>query len=221
VFDIVVGILSIILGAVAIAVSWKLYQMSEAGATRMREAESAIANHVRELDRIFNLLYSDTWSLVRESYTSMQRQMWGPASAREGGEAQPIVMKKSEINDTSDAGDAEITPDSELTTVQHEDEQLELVLLAAYEKLSKGGVRIRAQDLVAFAERLGYPSIDALNSLHDLIFVKKRLFLASNRFTPQAVLAKSTEEASRIQETLASETIEQMVRGLPPAPPAV
>jgi hypothetical protein len=215
-FDIVVGVLSIALAVMAIWLSWKLYQMSEEGARRMRQSEDAIAHHVKELDRLYGVLYSDTWSLVRDTYTTMQDRMWGAVSATNGQGARPDRPAHDQASTSS--GPARILADPSEDEVKDETEdpgRLNDFLVDSYHRLSERGERVRAQELISIAERLGYPFDDALNALHNVVFVEKRLYLASKRFSPFALVANSAEEAARLQDKVADETMDELTRETP------
>jgi hypothetical protein len=213
IFTVVVGVLSIILGVAAIGIAWKLYRMSEDGADKMRLSESKIAEHVRELDRIYGLLYSDTWALVRDTYTTMHDKMWRSVSETRGqtAEVRPFSIdsrstssKTPPVSTAHDAGRTE-------GDVRGADE-LDDFLVQSYHRLSEHGGRVRAQELISVAERLGYPFDDALHALHNVVFLEKRLYLASKRFSPNALVAASAEEAHRLQEELADETMDELTR---------
>lgn len=187
--------------------------MSEEGATRMRQSEEAIANHVRELDRIYGLLYSDTWSLVRDTYTTMQDRMWRSVSGADSQLPEVTVSKNDSAATPSAPLRSPEAPEQQgIESDTGDSDRLKDFLVDSYHRLSERGARVRAQELISVAERLGYPFDDALNALHNVVFVEKRLHLASKRFSPKALVAGSAEEASRLQEQLADETIDDLAR---------
>jgi hypothetical protein len=203
VFDITVGVVSIGLAVFAIWLAFRLHTMAEAAAAKMQEAERVIQRNVEQLDRLFNLLYRDTWTLVRDSYTSMQDRLWEGAGRR------------ADPSDPSNRPPTRTTEDTRLPK-ERADTGVEEFLLTAYQQLHQTGQVVRAEDLTRLAERVGFSTAEALEALYEITFVRHRLFLAGNQFMPQAILADTPERALEIRQHAQREMIEQLSSELEP-----
>jgi len=70
------SIASLVLAIVAIWLSWVLFRMSEDSSRDTKEAARAIANNVERLDQLFGRLYSDTFSMMKDTVSDMRRHIW-------------------------------------------------------------------------------------------------------------------------------------------------
>lgn len=201
-----VELMSLFLGVLAIWLSIKLYRMSESGARRMREAQSAVQQSVEQLDRMFERMYSDTWSLVRDSYQHMHQQLWD--QVRTGAE-HPVPRPRQRMTTgqpaVSDPGGQRGTRDA---APVRDESAVDGTILDAYHRLSRAGAVVRAGELAAAVARQGHPTVVVLDALYDLTIVRRRLLLADDRFVPESAVAETTDE---LQKAL------RMVAEAPPA----
>ncbi len=179
VFDLVVGILSIVLAVFAVWLSVALFRMSERAAEGMREAHRSIDTSLAKLDGLFNSLYSDAWSLVRESYSSMQSQLSTPRVAPPG---EPPLTSTGHSIQRHDTRSIPYPP------LSAPDADLEEFILNAFKTLSESGMPVHAGDLADAAEHGGYGAVEAINALHDLAFVRRLLDMEDDKFEPAAVV---------------------------------
>jgi exonuclease VII large subunit len=72
----IASIASLILAVGAIWLSVVFYRMSDAASKSTTEAAKDIAASVERLEKLFDKLYSDTFSMMRDTVTDMRRHMW-------------------------------------------------------------------------------------------------------------------------------------------------
>jgi hypothetical protein len=75
------AIASLTMAVVAIALSIVFYKMSSYYSERADEAAKDIGASVSKLEKLFDRLYSDTFSMVKESYSDMRKHAWGESAA--------------------------------------------------------------------------------------------------------------------------------------------
>lgn len=204
VFDLVVGILSIALAVLAIWLSVRLYLMSEAANEKMREAERSIQKNVEQLDRLFSLLYSDTWSLVRDSYKNMQESLWDRVrlNARAADGESPESLAPGRPIGQSEA--SSIASENEVTRGLLE------FIAEAFERLNSSGNPVRLIEIARLAEQAGYSTMETLNCLYELTFVERKLFLSGDQFTPNAIIAETPERARELGIALQERVISRI-----------
>lgn len=199
--ELAVELMSLSLAVLAIWLSIKLYRMSESGARRMREAQSAVQQSVQQLDRMFERMYSDTWSLVRDSYQHMHQQLWEQVRT---GAGHPVPRPRQRMSTgqsvDSDAGGQRETGDAATTG---ERSAVGTVILDTYQRLSRAGTVVRAGDVATAAARQGYPTVVVLDALYDLTLVQRRLLLAEDRFVPESAVAETPDELRRALRAMA------------------
>jgi hypothetical protein len=67
---------TLVLGVTAIVLSIVFYRMSNVQAERAAESASQIRSSVDRLEKLFGSLYSDTFSMMRETVTDMRQHVW-------------------------------------------------------------------------------------------------------------------------------------------------
>lgn len=83
IISLVSSLVSIFLGVFAIALSLVLYRWSNEAAERSHEAARNMEASVKRLEQLFDRLYSDTFSMVKDTYTDIRQHMWPNAPASE------------------------------------------------------------------------------------------------------------------------------------------
>ena len=74
--SIVSSLVSVFLGIFAIGLSLILYRWSNQAAERSNEAARNIEASVKRLEQLFDKLYADTFSMVKDTYTDIRQHMW-------------------------------------------------------------------------------------------------------------------------------------------------
>ena len=79
----IASIASLILAVVAIWLSIVFYRLSTAASEATTEASKGIQASVERLEKLFDKLYSDTFSMMRETVTDMRKHMWPEEDAEQ------------------------------------------------------------------------------------------------------------------------------------------
>jgi vacuolar-type H+-ATPase subunit H len=82
-FSIASAAVSIILGAFAIWLSIVFYRMSVDSSNRIQESSKDLSSTVNKLEKLFEHLYSDTFSMMRDTYSDMRKYVWPEATGQE------------------------------------------------------------------------------------------------------------------------------------------
>lgn len=85
------AIASLVLAVVAIVLSILFYKMSAQLAEGTREAAKGIGASVEKLEKLFDRLYADTFSMMKETVSDMRKHAWGESPA-EG----PTILDEAE-----------------------------------------------------------------------------------------------------------------------------
>jgi hypothetical protein len=88
-------IASLIVAIGAIWLSVVFYKMSVAASTATTEAAKGIASSVERLEKLFDKLYSDTFSMMRDTVSDMRKHMW-PTEDSEGEKAAEVAEQKAD-----------------------------------------------------------------------------------------------------------------------------
>lgn len=97
------SIASGVLAVVALALAIVFFILSKKDAERSEQNAQQIASSVRQLEKLFDTLYSDTFSMMRETYTDMRRHVWranpdrGEDADAENEEAATLTKQTSAI----------------------------------------------------------------------------------------------------------------------------
>ena len=76
VFSITASIVSIILGGFAIWLSIMFYRLSNESSAKIKESADRIGSSVDRLEVLFNKLYADTFSMMRDTVSDMRKHIW-------------------------------------------------------------------------------------------------------------------------------------------------
>jgi len=74
------AIASLVLAIVAIVLSIVFYRMSSQLSESAREAAKDVGSSVEKLEKLFDRLYADTFSMMRETVSEMGKHAWGETS---------------------------------------------------------------------------------------------------------------------------------------------
>jgi hypothetical protein len=91
----VASIVSIVLAGVAIALSITFFRMSTQLSEEAKNAAQRIGNSVDRLEKLFDKLYSDTFSLMKDTYQDMRKHAW-PEGAKVSGELMTEAERKTD-----------------------------------------------------------------------------------------------------------------------------
>lgn len=72
----VASVASIVLAIVAIALSIIFFRMSSQLSEQAKSAAERIGSSVERLEGLFNMLYSDTFALMKDTYQDMRKHAW-------------------------------------------------------------------------------------------------------------------------------------------------
>jgi len=95
VISLVASIASVILAIVAIWLSIVFYQLSSQLSESTKEAAKGIGSSVERLEKLFDKLYSDTFTMMRDTVTDMRKHIW-PEVTHEDEKASEEVEEKAE-----------------------------------------------------------------------------------------------------------------------------
>ncbi len=92
---IISSVASLILAIAAITLSIVFYRMTMAASNATTEAAKGIGASVERLEKLFDKLYSDTFSMMRDTVSDMRKHMW-PTEEAESESAVETVEKKAD-----------------------------------------------------------------------------------------------------------------------------
>ena len=95
IFSLISSIASLILAIVAIWLSIVFFKMSDAASKATTEAAKGIGASVDRLEKLFDKLYSDTFSMMRDTVSDMRKHIWNNPSEEKTEISQTI---KNEIS---------------------------------------------------------------------------------------------------------------------------
>ena len=76
IFSIIASCVSVILAIVAMALSIFFFRMSSLLSESTKDASKSISAGVERLEKIFDKLYADTFSMMKETYSDMRKHVW-------------------------------------------------------------------------------------------------------------------------------------------------
>ena len=85
---------SLALAIVAIWLSFKFYDMSVRSSEKIEEANRAISASVDRLEKVFQMQYSDTFSMVRDTYSDFRKRLLADSSI--AGQSEQIAENKAD-----------------------------------------------------------------------------------------------------------------------------
>jgi hypothetical protein len=99
-FSIASAVVSVVLGAYAIWLSIVFYRMSDKSSNRIQESAKDLSSSVSRLEKLFDHLYSDTFSMMRDTYSDMRKHVWPEAVSQESEVVSKIEARAdNKIND--------------------------------------------------------------------------------------------------------------------------
>ncbi len=72
----IAAIVSIAIAGFAVWLSITFYRMSNEVSTGIKDASRGIASSVEKLEQLFNTFYSDTFSMVKDTFSDMRKHAW-------------------------------------------------------------------------------------------------------------------------------------------------
>lgn len=75
-FSIAAAVVSIVIAAFAIWLSIVFYRMSVNSSNQIQESSKDLSSSVSKLEKLFEHLYSDTFSMMRDTYSDMRKHVW-------------------------------------------------------------------------------------------------------------------------------------------------
>jgi hypothetical protein len=89
--SIVASFVSVIIGIFAIWLSVVFYRFSNESSTHAKDSADKISSSVTRLESLFDKLYSDTFTIMRDTVTDMRKHAWGDTS--NGPASQPVEVQ--------------------------------------------------------------------------------------------------------------------------------
>lgn len=93
--SILASIASLILAVVAISLSIVFYRMATVASNATTDAAKGLVSSVERLENLFDKLYSDTFSMMRDTVSDMRKQLW-PSDEVEPNKAIEETEKKAD-----------------------------------------------------------------------------------------------------------------------------
>jgi len=94
--SLIASIVSVTIGAFAIWLSVKFYQMSNKMADETKDASRMINSSVNRLEVLFDRLYSDTFSIMKDTVSDMRKHIWPNKNIEEDSTLKEIEEKSDE-----------------------------------------------------------------------------------------------------------------------------
>lgn len=76
IISLIASICSIIIAVFAVWLSVTFYKMTTRTSESIKEASRSIASGVQRVERLFNRLYSDTFSIMKDTVSDMRKHIW-------------------------------------------------------------------------------------------------------------------------------------------------
>jgi uncharacterized membrane-anchored protein YhcB (DUF1043 family) len=74
--SIIASIVSVIIGGLAIWLAVKFYEMSSKNSEKLEKSSTDISSATSRLETLFDKLYADTFSMVKDTMTDMRQHVW-------------------------------------------------------------------------------------------------------------------------------------------------
>lgn len=97
--SLVASIVSVVLGILAIWLSLVFFRMSSDLAKQSTEAANAINAGVERLEKLFDRLYADTFSIMRDTVTDMRKHIWADSSTVDDEVEQRVLTRLEETKE--------------------------------------------------------------------------------------------------------------------------
>ena len=182
--SLIASLASLILAVIAIWLSLYFYKSSSEMANQAKDSANAIESGVTRLEKLFDSLYTDTFSIMRETVTDMRRHIW-PTEEEEASvleQSQRIADEKiEELKESTEkeisalASSMGVTGDrlnellekvevaiaqSRQADTEAQEETIQSLLLEAFNRLSKGPIPfVTAGDLLEELASVAPPTV--------------------------------------------------------------
>ena len=93
----IASIASLILAILAIWLSFKFFEKSNEASDKTIEASKGIGSSVERLEKLFDKLYSDTFSMMKDTVSDMRKHMWSDEKSVPSINLEEEIEKKAEI----------------------------------------------------------------------------------------------------------------------------
>lgn len=231
----VAAIVSIILGVYAIWLSIVFYRMSVAASAKLDKASSDVADNVRRLETLFDRMYSDTFSLVRDTYADMRREMWSKHEGAPEPASVALLPKSGEdsVGPTPESASEGPLPDPSVQAALPVPSPSAVVRqkrgsLGSASRPSAGrrqaldamrrglarmwaeGRPVTASNLTDIAEKLGSDPTGAIEALFDM-HGHKEFYTVGRSLGPGSRLVSSADEAERLYEEKIDEQLDEVL----------
>jgi len=151
--SLVASAVSVCIGLLAIGLSVVFYRMSSQLSQNTREAAKDISASLVQLEKIFDMLYSDTFSMMKDTVSDMRRHIWSKITEEDSQideEAEKRADERiSELREGFDKELAQILEKQNLTDekIEHTEEQLRSVLDRAISETRRIETEVRPSEI--------------------------------------------------------------------------
>ncbi|MDO8273244.1 MAG: hypothetical protein Q7U82_15225 [Gammaproteobacteria bacterium] len=97
IFSIVASLVSIGLGGLAIWLAVKFYELSTKSADKLEKSSSDIESATKRLEILFEKLYADTFSMVKDTVSDMRKHVWRKEETEGSLSDERVLALKSEL----------------------------------------------------------------------------------------------------------------------------
>lgn len=98
VISLVASIASLILAIIAIWLSWAFFIKSSEASDKTNEASKSVMASVEKLEKLFDKLYADTFSIVKDTVSDMRGHIWsGQQNLQKSENIEEELAKKTEL----------------------------------------------------------------------------------------------------------------------------
>jgi hypothetical protein len=159
-------IASLILVIIAIYLSVVFYKMSNIASAATTEASKGIAASVERLEKLFDKLYADTFSIMRDTVTDMRKHIW-PADGAEQNGIKEEAEKKADAKFTELKSSMEKQISDMLSKQNLADAKMRMLKTEMNNMLNKVIVKSREVEAEAREETLRESIIKIISSYPD------------------------------------------------------
>jgi uncharacterized membrane-anchored protein YhcB (DUF1043 family) len=94
IISLIASIVSVIIGGFAIWLSVTFYRMSINSSEDIKKSSNQIDSTVTRLETLFDKLYSDTFSIMKDTVTDMRKHVWNPSDVKQPPEIDNSIREQ-------------------------------------------------------------------------------------------------------------------------------
>lgn len=180
IISVVASLVSLVIGGFAVWLSVTFYRLSNKVSEETKEAAKGISASVDRLETLFDRLYSDTFSMMRETVTDMRNHVWGDKE-KDSDIAELIEENsKQKIKEIKEEVTAEFA--NLMSQIGEKEDRIQIMQSEMQKLLDKAIKQTRKVEEEAQEE---YSLADVLNSILAFVAEREYLTLGSIRLHPK------------------------------------